>query len=79
VRITSGTDTWPANIACILAAWLTIWSMASRLKLIVMISTIGRMPSIAAPIAAPTNPPSQIGVSTTRVGPNSAKSPAVIL
>ena len=79
VRMTIGTLTWPPNIACILAAWFTIWSIAIRLKLIVMISTTGRSPSIAAPIAAPTKPSSAIGVSTTRFGPNSASRPAVIL
>ena len=75
VRITMGTETWPPNIACIFAAWLTIWSMASRLKLSVMISTTGRRPSIAAPIAAPTNPSSQIGVSRTRVGSELGEQP----
>ena len=45
----------------------------------VMISTTGRRPIIAAPMAAPTNPSSAIGVSRTRLGPNSASRPAVIL
>src|SRR6266496_4920247 len=49
------------------------------MKLIVIISTIGRRPSIAAPVAMPTKPFSAIGVSTTRMGPNSFKRPAVIL
>src|SRR6266851_1475857 len=53
--------------------------MASTMKLIVMISTIGRSPSIAAPVAMPINPFSTMGVSTTRLGPNSESSPAVIL
>ena len=66
-------------MACIFAAWLTIWSIASRLKLIVMISTTGRRPSIAAPMAAPTNPSSQIGVSRTRSGRTRSSNPAVIL
>ena len=79
VRITSGTLTWPPDSDRSLAALLTIWSMASRLKLIVMISTTGRSPIIAAPMATPVNPSSQIGVSRTRRGPNSASSPAVIL
>ena len=77
--MTSGTLTWPPNMAWIFAAWLTIWSIASMEKLIVMISTTGRSPSIAAPIAAPTKPSSAIGVSRTRSGPNSVSSPAVIL
>ena len=74
-----GTLTWPPNMDRIFAAWLTIWSMASRLKLMVMISTTGRSPIIAAPMATPVNPSSAIGVSRIRRGPNSASSPAVIL
>jgi hypothetical protein len=45
----------------------------------VMISTTGRSPTIAAPTARPTKPSSAIGVSRTRLGPNSCSSPAVIL
>src|SRR3954447_19079449 len=41
-----------------------------------MISTTGRPPAIAAPIAAPVKPSSEIGVSRTRSGPNSSSSPA---
>ena len=63
----------------IFAAWLTIWSSASSEKLIVISSTTGRSPSIAAPIAAPVKPSSAIGVSRTRCSPNSVSSPAVIL
>ncbi len=74
-----GTVDWPPNMVWILAAWFTIWSMATIEKLIVMISTTGRRPSIAAPMAAPTKPSSEIGVSRTRSGPNSASRPAVIL
>ncbi len=44
-----------------------------------MISTTGRVPVIAAPIAAPTTACSEIGVSHTRSGPNSLSSPAVVL
>ena len=43
-------------MCCIFAAWFTIWSIASKLKLIVISSTIGLIPPIAAPIAAPTMP-----------------------
>ena len=50
MRITSGTANWPPDMCGIVAALLTIWSRASRLKLTVMISTIGRMPPIAAPM-----------------------------
>src|SRR5829696_3119398 len=40
-----------------------------------MMSTIGRMPVIAAPTARPVNPTSEIGVSMMRCGPNSSTSP----
>ncbi len=79
VRMTSGQRTSPPNIAPILAAWLTTWSIATSRKLSVMISTIGRSPSIAAPIPAPTKPSSEIGVSRTRSSPNSSIRPAVTL
>ena len=42
-----------------------------------MISTTGRSPACAAPIAAPQTAPSLIGVLSTRVRPNSSASPAV--
>ncbi len=42
------------------------------LKLIVMISTIGRMPFIAAPIPAPMKADSASGASRIRSGPNSS-------
>ena len=42
-----------------------------------MRSTIGRMPTIAAPAAAPMNPASVIGVLRTRSAPNSSTSPSV--
>ena len=51
VRMTSGQRTSPPNMAPILAAWLTTWSIATSRKLIVMISTTGRSPSMAAPTA----------------------------
>ena len=44
-----------------------------------MISATGRIPVIAAPIAAPTIACSEIGVSQTRRGPNSSNSPTVVL
>ncbi len=40
-------------------------------------SAIGRMPSAAAPIAAPMNAVSEIGVSMIRSPPNLAKRPPV--
>jgi hypothetical protein len=51
------------------AAWLTIWSMATNVKSIHMISTMGRRPVIAAPTAAPSMAVSLIGVSNTRSRP----------
>jgi hypothetical protein len=59
------------------AAVLRIWSSASRLKLTVMISTIGRMPAMAAPMPAPVNPDSESGVSRIFSGPSSASNPLV--
>jgi hypothetical protein len=44
-----------------------------------MISATGRIPVIAAPIAAPTMACSEIGVSHTRPDPNSSCSPTVVL
>ena len=61
------------------AAWLTIWSNASSEKLIVMSSTTGRRPVMAAPTPMPTIVFSEIGVSRTRFSPNSSSSPAVTL
>ena len=61
------------------AAWLTIWSIASSEKLIVMSSTTGRRPVIAAPTPMPTIVFSEIGVSRTRFSPNSSSSPLVTL
>ena len=55
MRITSGTWSCPPDMCWSVAALFTIWSSASRLKLTVMISTIGRMPPSAAPMPAPTN------------------------
>ena len=61
------------------AAWLTIWSNASSAKLIVISSTTGRRPVIAAPTPTPTIVFSEIGVSRTRSSPNSSSSPSVTL
>jgi hypothetical protein len=61
------------------AAWLTIWSIASSEKLIVISSTTGRVPVIAAPTPIPTIVFSEIGVSRTRASPNSSSRPAVTL
>ncbi len=63
----------------VLAAELTIWSIACIAKLKVMNSTIGLSPAMAAPTPRPAKPCSVMGVSTTRLSPNSASSPCVIL
>ena len=73
VRMTSGTPTLPPNIWRTFAAWFTTMSIATRMKLMVMISTTGRRPSMAAPTPAPTKPSSAIGVSRTRRGPYLAR------
>ena len=62
-----------------LAALLTIWSIATRLKLKVMNSMIGRSPTIAAPMPMPENPSSEIGVSMTRRSPNRLSIPWLTL
>ncbi len=75
MRTTSGTLSCPPDMYRSVAALFTTWSSASMLKLIVITSTIGRMPPIAAPIPAPTNPDSDSGVLRTRSGPNSSSRP----
>lgn len=75
MRITSGTDSCPPDMCRSVAAPFTIWSSASRLKLTVITSTIGRMPPRAAPTPAPTKADSESGVSRTRSGPNSSRRP----
>ena len=59
--------------------WLTIWSIASSEKLIVISSTTGRRPVIAAPTPTPTIVFSEIGVSRTRFSPKSSSRPWVTL
>jgi hypothetical protein len=75
MRMTTGTENWPPDMCRSAAAVLTIWSSASRLKLTVITSTIGRMPPSAAPMPAPTKASSDSGVSRMRCSPNSASSP----
>src|SRR5207302_5836795 len=59
----------------ILAAWLTSWSMTSVMKSPNMMSTIGRIPVIAAPSPMPVMPASEIGESRIRSAPNSSTRP----
>ena len=54
-----------------------IWSKARKLKLMVISSTTGRRPPMAAPMPAPTTTDSEMGVSRTRSGPNSSSRPRV--
>ena len=68
---------WPPDMKCALAAWLTSWSSASVTKSTNMISTTGRAPDCAAPTAMPQIAASLMGVLRTRSGPNSSASPAV--
>src|ERR1700728_3217737 len=49
--------------------------MVSVMKSPNIMSTTGRRPVIAAPTPTPVNPASEIGVSTTREGPNSSTRP----
>ena len=74
-RKTIGTLYCPPLICNIFAAELMIWSAARIAKFQVMNSTIGRRPFIAAPTAIPENPNSAIGVSITRLAPNSSSIP----
>ena len=62
-----------------LPALFTIWSNATYEKDQNISSITGRMPSIEAPMPRPMNPASEIGVSTTRLGPNSLRRPSVTL
>src|SRR5882757_1338623 len=61
----------------IFAALLISWSAAMPMKSMIMISATGSMPSIAAPMAAPTMAASEIGVSSTLSWPYFVDSPAV--
>ena len=58
----------PPDMKCAFAAWLTSWSSASVMKSMNMISSTGRSPDWAAPIATPLIAPSLIGVLTHALG-----------
>src|SRR3954449_1647711 len=77
VRKTTGTVSCPPDMYRIFAAWLTTCSAASVMKSSYMISATGRIPCIAAPIAAPASAISEIGVLRTRSLPNSSSRPCV--
>ena len=72
-----GSTALPPNMYFILAAWLTSWSMAHIMKVMYMNSATGRIPTAAEPRAAPPIAASEMGVPTTRLGPNSSYSPRV--
>lgn len=57
---------------------LTSWSMARYMNEAMVKSTIGRMPTSAAPIATPVKPASLIGVSRTRSRPKRSARPPVL-
>ena len=61
----------------VLAATVTMTSNGQVAKSANWSSTTGRSPIQAAPIAAPTKPSSEIGVSSTRSLPNSSARPRV--
>src|SRR6516165_8638993 len=61
------------------AMTLMIWSNAQEMKSANWNSTTGRSPTSAAPAARPVKPDSSIGVSTTRLAPNSSRNPLVTL
>src|SRR5260370_39658501 len=73
-RITIGTGIPTRQY--ILEAILIIWSKPQVIKSINCISAIGRMPIITEPTADPIIAASDMGVSITRSGPNSASKPA---
>ena len=77
VRTVIGAVVRPAVMNRIFAALLISWSAAMPMKSMIMISATGSMPSIAAPMAAPTIAASEIGVSSTRSWPYLVDSPAV--
>jgi hypothetical protein len=64
VRITTGVTALPPNMYRNFAAWFMIWSRQTPAKSM-NISSTGRMPRVAAPIAAPMNADSVIGVSSS--------------
>ena len=59
----------------VLAAWFKIWSNAKTAKFQVINSIIGLVLFIAAPTPIAAKPNSVIGVSSTRLGPNSSNMP----
>ncbi len=79
VRITMGKLTWPPVMYRLLAISLATMSQQTARKSENMISAITGIPVIAAPMAAPRIACSEMGVSRIRSGPNSSRSPTVVL
>ncbi len=79
VLMTSGIVTWPLVMYRVFAISFTTRSQHTAKKSENMISATGRSPVIAAPIAAPRIACSAMGVSITRLGPNSSRRPTVVL
>src|SRR5665648_829270 len=77
--MTKGTLALPRERKCILAALLTIWSIAMGRKSAYMISHTGRIPLIAAPLPTPTIAISLSGLLITLSVPNLFIKPFVVL
>ncbi len=77
VRTVIGAVVRPAVMNRSFAALLINWSAAIPMKSMIMISATGNMPSMAAPMAAPTMAASEIGVSRTLSWPYFVDNPAV--
>ena len=77
-RNTMGIFTWPPVMYRILAAWFITGSRQTVMKSSYIHSTTGRRPRMAMPTAMPVKPDSLMGVSMTRLGPNSSKKPWVM-
>jgi hypothetical protein len=79
VLITSGSVTWPPVMYRVLAIWFAMMSQQVAKKSENINSATGRSPVIAVPITAPVITSSEIGVSRTRLSPNSSSRPGVVL
>ena len=72
---TIGHENWPPDIILIFEALLIIWSIPTNAKLNVINSMIGLLPVMVEPTPTPEKPNSEIGVSITRLSPNSSNIP----
>ena len=75
----TGTAACPPVISGNLCAWLAICSKTRNSSDGIWNSSTGRRPASAAPVAKLVNACSEIGMSTTRSGPNRLSSPFVTL